>query len=199
MANLPARDSKPMPTAEAVDEDRTLALASSPDALALVCEELARFDTKPPPPELATFDPWAEPATRIVAPVEQHMDEAEPDSLDGAALFADLRLIVPPPPADVSLMGIYGTATNHPLAASIEQARVAPVVTEYAPVARSRDVATVRSKRPSALHAIDPRKNRLAAIVVCASLALVAALGACIVYVGAPLRGQATVTTHGPN
>ena len=101
--------------------------------------------------------------------------------LDANALFGDLPYFMAPP------------ASSHPPPPNAGLPWDKTVAFFEAPVPRHsrRDEPTARSQRRA-----DPAQARLVAIVSCASIALAAALAACVLYATTPVAPTARAATH---
>ena len=101
--------------------------------------------------------------------------------LDANALFGDLPHYMAPP------------VSSRPPPPGAADPWGATVAFYEAPVLRHsrRDEATARSRRRA-----DPNQARLVAIVTCGSIALAAALAACVLYATTPIAPTARAATH---
>lgn len=100
--------------------------------------------------------------------------------LDANALFGDLPHFMASPVSSLPPSG--GEPWDHPSVAIVD----APV-----PRHSRRDETTARSRRPS-----DPTQARLLAVITCGSIALAAALAACVLYATTPLAPPPPAATH---
>jgi hypothetical protein len=101
--------------------------------------------------------------------------------LDANSLFGDLPHFMTPP------------ASSRPPPPNAGHPWGPSVAIYEAPVARHsrRDEPTARSRRRA-----DPAQARLIAIVTCGSIALAAALAACVLYATTPIAPTAPAATH---
>jgi len=139
----------------------------------------------------ADLEPWADKPTRIAPGVHDSIDSDDSDDsdvLDAHALFADLQLAPLPMP---SMYGVDRTVYANGAGLALPTPSPVMILARPEPRTSRRDVATVRSVRSTQAQ-VDAQRSRLLAVVICGSLALMAALAACIVYVSTPHRSRAT-------
>lgn len=108
------------------------------------------------------------------------------DALDASALFADLPFSSPP------LAQPNAVWYASPYVAVHAPSNVAPTMTTM----RRSEARTVPSRGPAARG--ESRQARHAAIAVCGVLALIAALAACVFYVGTSHRTDRTAASAAP-